>query len=310
MFIIDKIYIDISMEWLNYHHLYYFWVVAREESVTRASKSLKLSQPTVSAQIKSLEEALDIQLFDRIGKKIQLSDQGKLVYKFADEIFDTGRELMQTIKGKQTSRALKLEIGLSDVIPKLIAHRLIQIALDKFENLQIHCHEGKIGHLLFELSQHNLDIVISDSKSKSFLNTQVYNYHLGDSQISFFGTPKLIKKYGKKFPDCLHEAPLLLPAKESEIRRDVEDWLKKRKIEARLVAEFDDSALLKVFGQFSNGFFYGPTVLEKEIEKQYHVKKLGRLSGIKESFFAITAERKIVHPAVAEITKEAKKTLF
>ncbi len=295
---------------LNYHHLYYFWIVAKEESVMAAAKKLRLSQPTISAQLKSLEDSLGEQLFDRVGRRLFLSEQGKMVFRYANEIFTVGQELLQTLQGQHQSRPLRLHVGISDVVPKIIAHRLIQPALDEIENLEMHCHEGKPDKLLFELAQHNLDLVITDDRATSTFNTKLFDHLLGQSGVTFFAGRKLLTTYGKKFPQCLHEAPLLLPSKESALRKDVEAWLAAKGIQPRLVGEFDDSALMKVFGQYSNGFFYAPSILERDIERQYKVVKVGRVSQVKESFYGITAERKIVHPAVAVITAQGKGGLF
>lgn len=299
-----------NMEWLNYHHLYYFWLVSKEESITRAAKILRLSQPSVSSQIKSLERSLNVDLFNRVGKRLVLTDQGRLVFRYADEIFSTGQEMIQSLKGQTVNRPVRLHIGLDDVVPKLFAYRLIQIALDQVDKLEIHCKEGKSEQLLHDLSLHHLDIVITDVKISSLVASNLYEHLIGQCGISFFAGKKIVKKYGSQFPECLHAAPLLLPAKESSVRQELERWLRSKMIIPRLVGEFDDSALMKVFGQFNNGFFYGPTILEKEINNQYKVTCVGRLPKIKESLYAITAERKIVHPAVIAMTSQARQLLF
>jgi LysR family transcriptional activator of nhaA len=298
------------MNWLNYHHLYYFWIVAKEETVTKATQVLKLSQPTISAQIKMLEESLDQKLFERVGRKLLLTDQGRVVFRYADDIFSTGQEMLKTLKGQTVNRPLKFNVGISDLIPKLIVYRLLQPVFDEIKNLEIHCEESNTEELLYRLNHHQLDLVISSSESSYFAGSKFYDHKLGSSHISFYGGKKLIKKYGSKFPDCLDEAPILMPSKYSRSRKEVEVWIKKNKISPRIVGEFDDSALMKVFGEFDNGYFFSPSVLKDDIEYQYKVKHIGCLNQVKESYYAISAERKMTHPAVVIINSQAKKLLF
>ncbi len=299
------------MEWLNYHHVYYFWLVAKEQSVTKAASILKVSQPTVSAQLKNLEDFLGEKLFDRVGKKIFLTDQGKITFRFADEIFSLGKEMLQTLRGQSVSRPVKFSIGIAEVIPKLIVHQLLQpiFALDK--NYEIHCFEGAPEKLLMDLSFFNLDLVILDTEAPAMLKNKFHSHLFGSSSISCFAGKKLTQSLKKQaFPKCLNEAPMLLPTKHSTIRQELEAWLFKQKIKAKLVGEFQDTALMKVFGQDSIGFFFGPSVIEKDICRQYKVEVLGRIHSIKEKFFAISAKRKIIHPASLAVTTHAQKKLF
>lgn len=298
------------MEWLNYHHLYYFWVVAKSQSIKQATLELNLSQPTISTQIKTLENALGEQLFIRQGKSLILSEQGKTVFRFADEIFSIGKEMIQTLKGIRVDRPIKFYVGISDIVPKLIAHHLLQPALDQFENLELHCHEGPTDELFLDLANHNLDLVITDTKPSNYYQTKLFSQTLGSSGVSFFGTKELLKKHPQKFPQCLNGAPLLMPSNQSYLRKGVELWLQEENIQPSRISEFDDTALMKVFGQFGNGFFFSPTVLEKDIESLYDVSRIARVSHLKERFYAVSADRKIIHPAIVTIASQSKKRLF
>lgn len=297
------------MEWINYNHLYYFWVIAKEGSVTRATKILNLTQPTLSAQLKTLEDFLNQKLFDRVNRTLVLTDQGRIVFRYADDIFSTGQEMLKTLRRQTVNRPLKLHVGVSDLIPKLIVYRLLQPVFDEFQNLEIHCEENQIDELFHRLNHHHLDLVLSPSKSNYISGATFYDHKLGSSKISFYAGKKIIEKYGNDFPKCLDGAPLLLPSKYSQSRNEVEMWIKKKRLFPRIVGEFDDSALMKVFGEFNNGFFFSPTVLKKDIEYQYKVDLVGTIDKIKEDYYAISAERKMTHPAVVIMNSQAKKIL-
>jgi LysR family transcriptional activator of nhaA len=302
--------IEVAVEWLNYHHLLYFWMVAREGSVAKASAQLRLAQPTISGQIRTLEETLDVKLFKRVGRNLALTDTGHLVYRYADEIFGVGRELMDTLRGRPTGRPVKLQVGVADVVPKLIAHRLLAPALALKDPVQVVCREDKADRLLAELAVRGLDLVISDAPLAGEARVRAYNHMLGETGVTFFAAPDLARRLRPGFPSSLDGAPMLLPTDNTVLRRSLDNWFDDLGVHPVLVGEFEDSALLKVFGQAGEGVFGGPTAIEKSIGGQYDVHVIGRTEAVKERFYAITVERRIKHPAVAAISAAARGDLF
>jgi LysR family transcriptional activator of nhaA len=298
------------MDWLNYHHLLYFWVVAREGSVARACEELHLAQPTISGQLQKLERSLGVKLFQRAGRGLELTDDGRVVFRYAEEIFSLGRELADAVKGRPTGRPLQFAVGVSDVLPKLIVYRLLEPAMKLPEKVQLVCHEGKVDHLLAALAVHKLDLVLSDSPAASQASVRAFNHTLGDCGITVFGVPSLCEQYRPGFPRALEGAPFLLPTQNTRIRRALEQWFDTQDLRPRVVAEFEDSSLMKAFGQSGMGLFPGPTAIEEEIRSQCGVAVVGRLAEVREYFYAISAERRIKHPAVAAISQAARAGLF
>lgn len=298
------------MDWINYHHLLYFWVVAREGTVTKAAKTLRLRQPTVSEQIKRLEHSLDEKLFDRSGRRLALTDAGRVVFGYADEIFRLGQELQDTLSGRPTGGPQKLRVGVSDVLPKLLLHRLLEPALSLPEPVQIICRENKTDRLLAELSVSDLDLVLTDAPLAGQARVRAFNHLLGQCGVSFFGVPELAERCVGDFPSCLDGAPVLLPTEDTLLRRSLDHWFDAVGVRPRIVAEFEDSALLKQFGMRGEGLFSGPTVIEEEIASQYRVDVLGRTDRVVEHFYAITVERRIKQPAVRAISDAAHEALF
>ncbi|MFT5700482.1 MAG: LysR family transcriptional activator of nhaA [Desulforhopalus sp.] len=298
------------MEWLNYHHLFYFWTVMQEGSIKAASAKLSLAQSTVSAQLSKLEENLGAKLFKRVGRNIEPTDMGHLVYRYADEIFSLGREMMDSLRGRSVAGPLSLKVGIVDVIPKLVARKLLEPAGKLPEKVRLICHEGKDKQLLAELALHNLDVVLTDTPLRSSLSIKAYNHLLGECGLSFFGVEKLAKPLKRDFPYSLDEAPMLLPMPMSSSRGMLDQWFERIGVHPVIIGEFDDNALVKVFGQAGDGIFMAPTVIENEIEQQYQVQVIGRTNKIREKFYAISVERIIKHPAVAAISEAAQKKLF
>jgi len=298
------------MDWLNYHHLYYFWTVMQEGSITAASTRLNLAQSTVSAQISKFEEQLGAKLFRRVGRNIKPTDMGHLVYRYADEIFSLGREMMDSINGRPLAGPLSLKVGIVDEIPKLVARKLLEPAGELAERVRLICHEGKDGQLLAELALHNLDVVLTDTPLRSKLSIKAYNHLLGECGVSFFGVEELAKLCQSGFPHSLNKAPMLLPMAMSSLRSMLDQWFERIGVQPVIIGEFDDSALVKVFGQAGEGIFMAPTVIEKEVTEQYQVKLIGRTDKIREKFYAISVERIIRHPAVAAISEAAQQKLF
>ncbi|MEM9352573.1 MAG: transcriptional activator NhaR [Planctomycetota bacterium] len=298
------------VDWLNYHHLLYFWTVAREGSIASAAEQLHLSQPTISSQIRKLEQSLGEKLFQRSGRGLELTEDGRRVYEYADEIFTLGRELVDVVKGRPVGKPQRLVVGVPDVLPKMIAYRLIEPAFAMSEEIRLVCLEGKLSELLAELSLQRLDLVLSDAPVTPQMHVKAYNHRLGECGVTFFGTPELTSKYKRKFPKSLDDAPVLMPTRANALRRSLDQWLDTRGIHPRITGEFDDSALLKVFGQAGMGVFPAPTAIETEIKRQYGVRVVGRLEDVREQFYAVSVERRLKHPAVVEITNEARSRLF
>ena len=298
------------MEWLNYHHLLYFWTVAKEGSIARACEKLRLAQPTISGQLRLLEESVGEKLFVKQGRGLALTEVGQVVYRYADEIFGIGRELQDVLKGRPRGRPLRLLVGVSDLIPKLIAYRVLRPALQMPEPVQIVCDEGPPEHLLGELAEHRIDIVLSDAPIPPTVPVKAYNHLLGTSTATIFVAPRLAGRYRKNFPRCLDGAPFLLPMQDSSLRRPLEQWFDSNNIRPAIIGEFKDRALMATFGQAGTGAFAAPTAIEKEIRLQYRVTPIGRVESIVERFYAISAERKLKHPAVVAISEAAREKLF
>lgn len=298
------------MEWMNYHHLLYFWTVVREGGVVRAAERLHLSQPTISSQIRSLEEAFGERLLARVGRNVVPTDVGQLVYRYADEIFSLGRELQDAVKARPTGRPVRLTVGIADVVSKLIAYRLLSPALESTPPIHLVCREDRADRLLAALSTHELDLVISDSPVPPTVHVKAYNHVLGECGVTIFGTSALAKRLRKGFPKSLQGAPMLVPGEGTLLRRQLEDWFRTTGHRPMIVGEFDDSALLKVFGENGAGVFAGPTVIEDEIRKQYNVVSIGRVDTIREKFFAISFERRLKHPGVSAIAQRARLEMF
>lgn len=298
------------VDWLNYHHLLYFWTAAKEGSITRAAEALHLSQPTLSTQIGKLEKSLGVKLFDRKGRSLVLTDTGQVVYRYADEIFSLGRELVDAVRGRPGEDAIRLLVGVPDVLPKLIVYRLLKPALELDESVKLVCHEGKLNDLLSDLALHRLDIVLADSPLTPNVSVRAFNHLLGQCSVTVFGTPTLARKYRRGFPQSLNGAPMLLPTQTTTLRRSLEQWFDRHDIRPNVKHEFEDSAVLKVFGQEGEGLVVVPTAMEREVEEQYSLKPLGRIEEITERFYAISVERRLKHPAVVAISEAAKEDLF
>lgn len=298
------------MEWLNYHHLLYFWMVAKEGSVTAAAEALRLSQPTISGQVKLLEEALGERLFRRVGRNLELTEMGKVAYRYAEEIFGLGQEMQDLFAGRAAHRPEKLVVGVSDLVPKLVLHRLIAPALQMEQPVRVICREDKTDRLLAELSLHDLDLVLAETPIAGQASVRAFNHLLGESEVSFFGTEALAAEYSEGFPESLDDAPLLVPTANTLLRRSLDHWFTDHGIRPRIVAEFEDGALLMAFGAEGAGIFPGPSAIQAEICETYRAKLIGRTEEVVERFYAITVERRIKHPAVRLISENAKARLF
>ena len=298
------------MRHLNYSHLHYFWMVAREGSIVRASKSLHLTPQTISGQLKLLDEAVGHPLFHRAGRRLVLSEMGRVVFDYADEIFSVGAELARVVRGNELEGATTLTVGVVSSMPKLIAERIIAPALMGDDPVRVRCHEASLEQLLSELAIHKLDIVLSDRQVPDGLNLKAFNHRLGESGMSFFAQRKVARRYKSAFPECLTDAPMLLPTQHSALRRRLDDWFEDHEISPRIAGEFDDSALLKAFGEAGAGIFASPSVIEEEICRMYRMAVIGRTDEIEERFYAISPERRLRHPSLVLITDTARSDLF
>lgn len=298
------------MRHLNYNHLQYFWAVAREGSIAKASKSLHLTPQTISGQLKLLEESVGQPLFNRVGRRLVLSDTGRVVYEYAEEIFSVGAELANVVRGNQRSGPTSLAVGIVSSMPKLIAERIIAPAMMAEKAVRVRCHEASLEQLLSEMAVHRLDLVLSDQPVPDGLNVKAYNHRLGESGLSFFALRSKARKYKSRFPDSLGDAPMLLPTPHSALRRRLDDWFESHELFPRIVGEFDDSALLKAFGEAGAGVFCAPTVIAAEICRMYRAAVIGETDEIKERFYAISPERRLKHESVVMITDAARSDLF
>lgn len=297
------------MRHLNYTHLLYFWTVAREGSIVQAAKTLHLTPQTISGQLKLLEEAVGEPLFNRVGRGLALTETGRVVSQYTDEIFQLGAELTQRVKSKQALQPTTLNVGVVNSIPKLVALRVIEPALSLEDPVRVICREGSLELLLGDLAVHRLDLIISDHPLPSSSHVKAYNHPLGESDISFFAHKSIAKRF-KAFPDDLDGAPMLLPVANSPLRRSLDDWFDREDISPLIVAEFNDSALLKAFGEAGLGVFPAPTTIADEVCSMYHSQVLGRIKEIGERYVAISPERRLKHPAVLAITESARRRLL
>jgi len=316
---IEKTYVNAScigaikklaMEWLNYHHLLYFWMVAKEGTVTAAAAALRLSQSTISGQVKVLEEMLGEPLFRRAGRELELTEMGKVAFRYADGIFTLGREMQDVFAGRTEQVSEKLTVGVSDLLPKLVLYRLLEPALSLDPPVRVVCREDKTERLLAELSIHDLDLVLAEAPIAGQASVRAFNHLLGESGVTFFATASLARRHRRRFPASLDAAPMLVPTENTLLRRSLEHWFLGESVRPRIVAEFEDSALLKAFGSEGAGLFPGPSAIEDQICDVYGVRPVGRTHEIVERFYAITVERRIKHPAVKLISDNAKERLF
>jgi LysR family transcriptional activator of nhaA len=296
------------MEWLNYHHLLYFWTVARTGSISAASKELRLASPTISNQIRKLEDNLGEELLRRSGRKLVLTDMGRIAMRYADEIFSLGQEFTSTMKERPTGRPLRFCVGIADVLPKAIAFRLIEPALRSRTPVHLICREDRPDHLLADLAVHDVDVVLSDSPASPAANIRAFNHLLGECGVSFIA-PKKLAFVKKGFPRSLDGAPFLLPLDNTAMRRDLDEWFHSQNLRPTVVGEFADFALLRVFAEEGFGVFAVPTVMEEQM-RHSGFYKIGATTNITVRFYAISVERQVRHPAVVAVCEAARNSLF
>ena len=297
---------------MNFKHLHYFWVAAKAGGIVRAGEQLHTTPQTLSSQIKLLEDRLGRKLFRKSGRKLELTDDGRVALRYADEIFGLGSELEAELRGQRAGGppVLEFRVGVADSVAKPVATRLLAPALQMAQAVRLICVEGKHGDLLAQLALHRLDLVIADEPLSRRLSVKAFNHALGSSPMSFFCAPSLLPKLAGRFPDCLNGAPMLIQGQSSPMRHQLEPWLQRHRLQPRIVGEFDDGALTKAFGRDGHGVFLSPTVLEAETSSQYGVQAIGRTDELSDDFYAISVERRITHPGVAAITQAARGALF
>ena len=298
------------MATLNFKHLRYFWMVAKTGSIARAAEQLHLAPHSISGQLKEFEETLDVALFRRVGRNLELTDAGQRILSYAEDIFNIGDELLEALRDQMAKKALPFRVGIADSVSKAVAYQLVEPALKIGEPVRLICREGRLASLLAELSIHRLDMIIADRPMPAHLNVRGYNHLLGESGLSVFGTRSLAKELSGKFPASLNNAPFLLPGEDVAIRPKLLQWLETNDLRPNIVGEFDDSALMKAFGQAGAGLFVAPTAIIDHVRKQYKVTEIGRIDSVVEQLYAITTERQITHPAVVAISRVAREDIF
>jgi len=298
------------MQWLNYHHLLYFWTAARVGSITDAAAELRLAQPTLSGQIRSLEDALGGKLFQRVGRNLVLTDFGTMVYGYAERIFSAGGELMDSVSGRSKGMGLRFNVGIADVFPKMLAQRVLAPVMRANDDIRLICRENQSDRLLAELALHNLDVVLSDSPVPPTVSVRAFNHLLGECDVTFFAVKSLATKLAKGFPSSLDGSPMLVPTDNTALGRSIDQWLAEKDLKPRIVGRFEDSALLKTFAAAGDGVFAAPSVIADGLVQQYGVHPIGRVGEIVERFYAITTERRLKHPAVTAIFEHARESIF
>ena len=284
----------------NYKHLYYFWVVAKEGGISRAADKLDMAVQTVSAQVRELERSLGCELLKPAGRGLALTDAGVAAMQQADTIFLLGEELPARVRDAMSTPVVRLRLGISDGLPKLVVHRLLSPVANESQ-LRLLCHEGNFNDLLGDLALHKLDVVISDRPAPANPNMKLYSHGLGSSNMAWYGTPALMKTSKLRFPECLNELPMLLPTTHTASRDRLEAWFEQRGIRPRIVGEFEDSALLKTFGSSGMGVFPVAEWVHEELIAHYAVKSIGPCEGVTEHFFAVGTEKKVQHPLVQRL---------
>lgn len=295
---------------LNYRQLHYFWVVARTGSITRASEQLNLTPQTISGQLTLLEQTYGIELFQRVGRQLELTEQGRRTLEYAEQMFQIGSELEAMLRARPDEQQILFRVGVADVVPKSIVYRLLAPTMELDSPLRISCREDKLERLLADLAIQRLDLVISDSPMPSHLDIKGYSQKLGECGLSFFATSALATRLTAPFPACLQDAPLLIPGQETMVRNRLLRWLSEQHVQPRIIGEFDDSALMQAFGQSGSGLFIAPSVIAEEVCRHDDVQLIGQTEAVRESFYAISVERKVKHPGILAITEGARRELF
>ena len=293
--------------WLNYHHLYYFHTAARTGSLAAASKELHLSTATLSIQIRELERALGVKLFEKKGRGLALTASGEVVEQYATDIFNLGEEMVEFVRGNPIGKPIELRVGLRDDMAKLVAYKLLKPAMGAPGETRVVCHEGEMNHLIADLSVHKLDVVLTDRLLDPSLGVKAYSHLLWESEVHVVGSKELVKSLKGDFPYSLQQAPFLMPTTDTVLRRHLDKWFMERGIAVSIRGEFADSAMLEVAGRAGDGFLAVPGVVVRDLRDSFGMISLGKLAGIRETFYAISLERKIKHPGVVSIVEGAER---
>ena len=297
------------MNWLNYHHLQYFWAVSQEGSVAKASEKLHVTPATISIQLRDLEKQLGVKLFRKAGRGLALTEMGTAVQSYPNDIFATGQELLDMVHGRPGEGPILFRVGIKDVMPKLIAYQLLEPTLQTAQEIRVACHEGDVGRLIADLAIHKLDVVLSDTPIDPSMKVKAYSHLLGESDVVLVGTKDLAKKVRKDFPDSLNSTPILLPMKDTVLRRSLDIWFDENQIRPQIKGEFEDSAMMKIMGKAGVGVFPVTAIISEEVQAMYRVELIAKVPGVTERFYALSVERKIKHPSVLAISEVARKKL-
>lgn len=291
---------------INFRHLFYFWVVAKEGGITRAAERLHLAVQTISSQLTLLEQSLGKTLFSQQGRRLVLTEAGRLALGYADQIFLLGEQMQEALNEADSGR-IRLTVGISDSLPKLSAYRMLEAATAIDKKVHLVCYEDQFEALLAELALHKLDVVLTDREVPSGSAMKVFSHRLFDSEMLVVGTKALAEEYRDGFPANLNGAPFLLPARNNALRGRIDEWFMAHRVHPDVVGEFEDNALLNTFGRRGLGLFFAPAALANDIAEQFQAIEIGRASGVREQFYAISNDRKIQHPAVEAILATAQK---
>lgn len=298
------------MSSLSFHHLRYFWTVAQTGSVTLAARKLHISQPSVSAQLKQLERTLGERLFERQGRGLVLTDAGRIAFEYATKIFSLGDELVEAMHGGEIKHLSTLRVGIADVIPKSLAYRFIEPGLDANSGCVLTCVEDKTERLLADLSVGELDLVIADRSIPPNVKVKAFNHFIGESPVAFLGSKAMKKRFGSKFPESLASAPLLLPTNESSVRHELDKWFDELRISPNPIAEIQDRALMKIAARHGQGIVPIPIAIEREVQREYGLHRIGVADTVQERLYMITLERRMKNPLLLRIASQARATLF
>ncbi|CDI03507.1 Transcriptional regulator, LysR family [Candidatus Competibacter denitrificans Run_A_D11] len=303
------------MDWnpvasLNFKHLHYFWMVARSGSIASASKHLHLTPQSISSQLSELEGRLGVELFRRVGRGLELTETGQRIFSYADEIFALGDELLEVALDQTVRKSLPFRVGIANSVPKSLAYRVVEPALRMAEPVRLLCREGRLAPLLAEMAVHHLDLVIADQPMPNHLNVRGYSHFLGESDLTVFAAPQLAQSLAGDFPVSLNRAPFLLPGDDVALRPDLLRWFEAQRLYPHIVGEFEDSALLKAFGQAGAGLFVAPTAIADYVTQQYTVQAIGRIEAVTERLYAITTERRLLHPAIVAVVQATQREFF
>ncbi|MBA4255737.1 MAG: LysR family transcriptional regulator [Polaromonas sp.] len=284
----------------NYRHLYYFWVVAKEGGMSRAAHRLDMAVQTVSAQVRELERDLGAQLLKPAGRGLALTEAGLVALRQAEQIFQLGQTLPDRVREAVQTPAVRLAVGIADGLPKLEVQRLLHPVL-AVPDLRLVCHEGEMADLLADLAVHKLDVVLSDHPAPFSPHFKVHSHHLGQTAVGWYGTAEWWGRVQNDFPAALQQVPVLLPTTHSVVRSHIDVWLGQHGLHPRVVGEFEDSALLETFGGSGLGVFPAALAVEKDLLHRHHVQLLGVCEGVQEHYYAISTERKVLHPLVQRL---------